>query len=121
MTARTMTARTAATLTLLLALFGAPASVVWAQGGEDYDAVSGMWRERALWRPDARVRIAQQQLRDQGFYTGEPDGLMNPEFKRALWEFQRAKGLRSTADLDEPTQALLERTASPAASPATQK
>lgn len=49
------------------------------------------------------VREAQQQLRDQGLYHGRIDGILGPETKQALAQFQKNNGLSQTATLDRPT------------------
>lgn len=49
------------------------------------------------------VRWAQLELRNQGLYTGSLDGVVGPETKRALAEFQKRAGLARTATLDQPT------------------
>jgi peptidoglycan hydrolase-like protein with peptidoglycan-binding domain len=49
------------------------------------------------------VRWAQLELRNRGLYEGSLDGLIGPETKRALAEFQKRAGLARTAALDQPT------------------
>ena len=49
------------------------------------------------------VRRAQAALRDQGYYEGEPDGLMNPRTAAALRVYQREHKLPETGDLDPQT------------------
>lgn len=49
----------------------------------------------------------QQELQAQGLYTGEVDGLMGPETRKALSDFQSANGLRPTGTLDVATLAKL--------------
>jgi hypothetical protein len=49
------------------------------------------------------VRRAQAALRDQGYYEGEPDGLMNPRTSAALRVYQREHKLPETGDLDPQT------------------
>ena len=66
--------------------------------------------------PD-QVRQIQQAFRDKGLYAGPLDGVLNPEFRRAIWDFQKAKGLPRTARLDAPTIAALDLPATGAASP----
>jgi peptidoglycan hydrolase-like protein with peptidoglycan-binding domain len=95
----------AAIVVLVFALGAGWTSGVVAQSAPD--PVADMQRDFQVWAPDARVRDAQQVLRGQGYYKGELDGTMNPKFRRALWDFQGAKGLRRTAQLDAPTLAAL--------------
>jgi peptidoglycan hydrolase-like protein with peptidoglycan-binding domain len=83
-----------------------------------YNPVGEMQHNSQLWAPSEKVREIQSALRDRGFYRGELDGVLNPQFRRAIWDFQRAKGLPTTARLDAPTIAALEVPATGAASPA---
>jgi peptidoglycan hydrolase-like protein with peptidoglycan-binding domain len=70
-----------------------------------------------IWAPNEKVREVQQALRDKGYYKGELDGVLNPEFRRAIWNFQQDNGLPRTASLDRPTLAALGLAAAGAASP----
>ena len=54
-----------------------------------------------LWKDD--IRWAQLELRNMGLYAGSLDGVVGPETKRALDQFQRNKGLKQTATLDPKT------------------
>ena len=57
------------------------------------------------------VRWAQLELRNMGRYNGSLDGVVGPETKRALAEFQKSNGLRRTATLDQQTaDALIDNT-----------
>jgi peptidoglycan hydrolase-like protein with peptidoglycan-binding domain len=49
------------------------------------------------------IRQAQQQLQSQGLYNGAIDGIIGPETKQALHQFQQQNGLNQTARLDQPT------------------
>lgn len=49
------------------------------------------------------VRRAQTALRDQGYYEGEADGVMNPRTSSALRVYQREHHLSETGDLDPQT------------------
>src|SRR5215472_765385 len=49
------------------------------------------------------VRWAQVELRNLGLYDDSLDGVIGPETKRALSEFQKANGLKQTATLDQQT------------------
>jgi peptidoglycan hydrolase-like protein with peptidoglycan-binding domain len=49
------------------------------------------------------VRWAQVELRNLGLYNDSLDGLIGPEMKRGLAEFQKANGLKQTAMLDQQT------------------
>ena len=49
------------------------------------------------------IRWAQVELRYRGLYQGSLDGVVGPETKRALSQFQKMNGLGSTASLDTRT------------------
>ena len=51
----------------------------------------------------AEVEQAQQQLKSQGLYRGQVDGILGPETQTALMQFQRKEGLPQTAQLDQQT------------------
>jgi peptidoglycan hydrolase-like protein with peptidoglycan-binding domain len=110
-------------LALLLASVAAMAPPAFAQlPGEtrpprSYDPVGDMQHNAQRWAPNEKVREIQQALRDQGYYNGNLDGVLTPEFRRAIWDFQRAKGLPRTARLDDATIAALGLPATGAASP----
>src|SRR5437667_4288396 len=53
------------------------------------------------------IRWAQLELHNMGFYDGSLDGVVGPETKRALAEFQKSNGLDQPATLDRrPAKAL---------------
>ena len=49
------------------------------------------------------IRWAQVELHTIGLYKGSLDGVVGPETKRALLEFQEDNSLARTATLDQPT------------------
>ena len=49
------------------------------------------------------IRWAQVELHTIGLYNGSLDGIIGPETKRALLEFQQSSGLDRTARLDQNT------------------
>src|SRR5262245_36190829 len=112
---------TAAAFSLLVT--SASASAAFAQlPGEvrpprSYDTVDDMRHTFQRWAPSDQVRQIQEAFRDKGFYTGPIDGVLNPEFRRAIWEFQKTHGLPPTARLDAATLAALDLPATGAASP----
>jgi peptidoglycan hydrolase-like protein with peptidoglycan-binding domain len=59
---------------------------------------SGSW---SLSKQD--IQQAQEQLRDQGLYHGSIDGILGPETKQSLQQFQQKNGLQVTATLDQQT------------------
>jgi peptidoglycan hydrolase-like protein with peptidoglycan-binding domain len=70
----------------------------------------------------AKVRTAQQALTDKGFNPGPVDGLMGPQTRAAVQDFQRKEGLEANGQLDAKTMSRLgtdrTSTTSPSASPA---
>jgi peptidoglycan hydrolase-like protein with peptidoglycan-binding domain len=55
----------------------------------------------ALRRDD--IRWAQLELRNRGLYRGSLDGIVGPETRRAVSQFQTINGLGPTASLDAQT------------------
>jgi peptidoglycan hydrolase-like protein with peptidoglycan-binding domain len=53
------------------------------------------------------VRQAQLELRNMGLYNGSLDGVVGPETKRGLEQFQKDNGLDRTATLDGQTMVAL--------------
>jgi peptidoglycan hydrolase-like protein with peptidoglycan-binding domain len=70
------------------------------QTGDDLQSDSA-WAQAQLRKDD--IRWAQVELRYQGFYKGSLDGVLGPQTKRALGQFQRTNGLGRTASLDAKT------------------
>ena len=68
-----------------------------------YDPVASMKYTFQICAPDPAVLEAQTALKEQGYYAGPIDGVISPEVKDAVWRFQRAKGLNTTASLDRFT------------------
>jgi peptidoglycan hydrolase-like protein with peptidoglycan-binding domain len=57
--------------------------------------------------PD-QVKQAQEALQTQGLYHGQLDGKWGPETRHAVAQFQKQKGLKQTAQLDEQTMSDLQ-------------
>ena len=53
--------------------------------------------------PDQVIANVQSALQQQGYYQGEVDGLLGPQTRAAIAEYQRASGLAETAAIDQPT------------------
>lgn len=53
--------------------------------------------------PDQVIANVQAELQEQGYYTGEVDGLLGPLTRQALTAYQADHGLYTTAAIDEPT------------------
>jgi hypothetical protein len=57
---------------------------------------------------DQEVANVQTALQQQGYYHGEIDGLIGPQTRAALAQYQEANGLETTSAIDQPTvEALL--------------
>src|ERR1044072_1337519 len=69
-----------------------------------YDPVYDSNYQRQWGLPNETVRQPQQILHDQGYYDGPIHGVVNdPNYLKALWKFQKAKGLRTTMHLAPAT------------------
>ncbi len=66
-----------------------------SQAADDPAPSANMWKDDVRW--------AQVELRDRGLYNGSLDGLLGPQTKRALGQFQENNGLDQTASLDAQT------------------
>jgi peptidoglycan hydrolase-like protein with peptidoglycan-binding domain len=55
----------------------------------------------------AQVKQAQNALKQQGLYDGEIDGILGPQTKTALTQFQKKEGLQQSAELDPQTYSRL--------------
>ena len=53
--------------------------------------------------PGQTVANVQSALQEQGYYQGEIDGILGPQTRAALAEYQSAQGLEPTGTVDEPT------------------
>ena len=53
--------------------------------------------------PAQVVANVQSALQQQGFYQGDIDGVLGPQTRAALAEYQSAQGLEPTGTVDEPT------------------
>ena len=53
--------------------------------------------------PGQVVANVQSALQQQGYYQGEIDGVLGPETRAALAEYQSAQGIEPTGAVDEPT------------------
>ena len=53
------------------------------------------------------IANVQAALQQQGYYQGEVDGLLGPQTRAAVADYQRANRLVETAAIDQPTLASL--------------
>jgi peptidoglycan hydrolase-like protein with peptidoglycan-binding domain len=75
-----------------------PAMPGTSQTGQNAVNPSANWKSS-----QQEIRQVQEQLQGQGLYHGKIDGVLGPETKQALQQFQQKNGLRVTATLDQPT------------------
>jgi len=71
--------------------------------GSTMPAMTGSSAHAVMNPSKDEIRQAQEQLRNQRLYSGEIDGILGPETKQALHQFQQKNGLNQTATLDQPT------------------
>jgi hypothetical protein len=64
-------------------------------------------RPTALTDSQARIRQAQRQLQEEGFAPGRVDGVLGPQTRVALQQYQAKHGLPTTGELDEATSKAL--------------
>jgi peptidoglycan hydrolase-like protein with peptidoglycan-binding domain len=53
------------------------------------------------------IRRVQQALNEKGYHPGKADGVIRPRTVRALREFQRDRGIKTTGRIDDRTTAAL--------------
>ncbi|MBV8099627.1 MAG: peptidoglycan-binding protein [Verrucomicrobia bacterium] len=84
---------------------GADTPATSSQYGTNAGATYGVTtnKQGGMNLPGSEIKQAQQQLRDQGLYNGKIDGVMGPQTKQALQQFQQKNGLPVTATLDQQT------------------
>lgn len=56
---------------------------------------------------DAQIVQVQRLLQQENFYAGAIDGILGPQTRQALRQYQAKHGLPETGDLDEPTRQAL--------------
>jgi hypothetical protein len=64
-------------------------------------------RREPLMDSQARIRQAQRQLQEAGFAPGSIDGVLGPQTRVALQQYQAKRGLPKTGELDEATSKAL--------------
>ena len=64
--------------------------------------------QQAVQAQDARGKDIQTALKNAGFYTGTVDGKIGPKTKKAIEEFQKAKGLKVDGKVGPRTWADME-------------
>jgi peptidoglycan hydrolase-like protein with peptidoglycan-binding domain len=83
--------------------FAGGTSGYFPHAGSNMPGMTGSSTHTAVNPTQYDVRQAQQQLRNQGLYNGAIDGIIGPETRQALHQFQQQNGLNQTARLDQPT------------------
>jgi peptidoglycan hydrolase-like protein with peptidoglycan-binding domain len=80
-------------------------SYMTPNAGSNMPAASGTsgYSQTAVNPSRDEIRQAQQQLQNQGLYDGQIDGIVGPQTKQALQQFQSQMGLPVTATLDQST------------------
>ena len=95
----------------IVIVFGAP--YFWDSGywypawgydpGANYYYDGPIYASNPEMDPGQVVANVQAALQQQGFYQGEVDGILGPQTRAALAEYQSAQGLEPTGAVDEPT------------------
>jgi peptidoglycan hydrolase-like protein with peptidoglycan-binding domain len=90
------------------------APIAWGQDGDYLDAPRQLAQQVEDFTiptetpeapaPSEDVGALQQRLLELGYYTGEIDGIFNPETREALSDFQQQVGLARTGILDPLTR-----------------
>jgi hypothetical protein len=92
-------------------VFGAP--YYWDSGywypawgynpGANYYYDGPIYASNPEYDPGQVVANVQAALQEQGYYQGDVDGILGPQTRAALAEYQSAQGLEPTGTVDEPT------------------
>jgi peptidoglycan hydrolase-like protein with peptidoglycan-binding domain len=64
-------------------------------------------RHEAVMDSHTRIRQAQRQLQEAGFAPGSTDGMLGPQTRVALQQYQAKHGLPKTGELDDATRKAL--------------
>jgi hypothetical protein len=72
-------------------------------GAQYYAYDAPIYVGRAALPPDQVIANVQAALQEEGYYTGEVDGLLGPLTREALTAYQADHDLYQTAVIDEPT------------------
>jgi len=75
----------------------------WGYAPNAYYAYDGPIYGYSGLPPDQVIANVQTALQQQGYYQGEVDGLLGPQTRAAIADYQRANGLAETAAIDQPT------------------
>ena len=75
----------------------------WGYDSNAYYAYDGPIYAYNNLPPDQVIANVQASLQQQGYYQGEVDGLLGPQTRAAVADYQRANGLYMTSTIDRPT------------------
>jgi hypothetical protein len=75
----------------------------WGYAPNEYYAYDGPIYGYNNLPPDQVIANVQTALQEQGFNPGDVDGLLGPQTRAAIADYQRANGLAETAAVDQPT------------------
>jgi putative peptidoglycan binding protein len=75
----------------------------WGYARNEYYAYDGPIYGYNNLPPDQVIANVQSALQEQGLYQGEVDGLLGPQTRAAIADYQSANGLAETAAIDQPT------------------
>jgi hypothetical protein len=90
-------------------VFGGPYSGIrywypaWGYDSNAYYAYDGPIYGYNNLPPDQVIANVQSALQQQGYYRGEVDGLLGPQTRAAIADYQRDRGLYITSAIDQPT------------------
>jgi hypothetical protein len=75
----------------------------WGYNSNAYYAYDGPIYGYNNLPPDQVIGNVQSALQQQGYYHGEVDGLLGPQTRAAIADYQRDRGLYITSAIDQPT------------------
>lgn len=101
--------KTALAFALAGTLLAATSALAWGpQQGSRSGGQSSMMENRSSQAINQdSVRDMQQALAQHGYRVGRVDGLMGPQTRQALRQFQQDEGMRATGQADQQTMAAL--------------
>ncbi len=80
-----------------------PSAAATSQPGYNANPAAGQWGTSGHMAGHSEVSEAQQKLQQEGLYHGAVDGIIGPETRQALRQYQQQHGLQMTANLDQQT------------------
>ena len=93
----------ASTVTILALAAAIPATAQQSGSNQPSAGQQQSMQEQNLSKDE--IRQVQQALDQKGFKAGQPDGVLGPETKNAIKEFQQKQGWNATGELDGQTLA----------------